>query len=124
MGLDGHRFGLPLPSSKTNKRIADVLEMVGASDIANTPIGQLSGGQLQRIRVAQAVIDRPKLILADEPTGNLDSDTAEQIYQLMRSINEKYQTSFLIITHDQEIAQKADRIIEIKDGCVILDIVK
>jgi len=72
MGLDGHRFGIPFSSSATNKKVSEMLQAVGAEDIANTPIGQLSGGQLQRIRVAQAVIDNPKLILADEPLSALD----------------------------------------------------
>lgn len=102
----------------------ELIDVVGLKKVKNNNALKMSGGQQQRTAIARALMNKPKLILADEPTGNLDSDTAEQIYQLMRSINEKYGTSFLIITHDQEIAQKADRIIEIKDGRVILDIVK
>lgn len=102
----------------------ELIDVVGLKKVKNNNALKMSGGQQQRTAIARALMNKPKLILADEPTGNLDSDTAEQIYQLMRSINEKYKTSFLIITHDQEIAQKADRIIEIKDGRVILDIVK
>ena len=67
-------------------------------------------------------MNEPKLVLADEPTGNLDSDTSESIYNLLRDINEKSKTTFVIITHDQRIAEKADRIIEIKDGRVAMDI--
>ncbi|HSL87397.1 MAG TPA: bacitracin ABC transporter ATP-binding protein, partial [Bacteroidales bacterium] len=64
----------------------------------------------------------PKIILADEPTGNLDSDTTETIYNLLRDINEKFKTTFVVITHDRRIAEKADRIIEIKDGKIGMDI--
>jgi zinc/manganese transport system ATP-binding protein len=85
MGLDGHRFGIPFPSSATNKKVAEMLEAVGAEDIANTPIGQLSGGQLQRIRVAQAVIDNPKLILADEPLSALDLKQQSLVAELINS---------------------------------------
>ena len=102
----------------------ELIEVVGLSKVKNNNALKMSGGQQQRTAIARALMNKPKLILADEPTGNLDSDTAENIYQLMRSINEKYNTSFLIITHDQDIAQKADRIIEIKDGHIVLDVSK
>lgn len=102
----------------------ELIEVVGLTKVKNNNALKMSGGQQQRTAIARALMNKPKLILADEPTGNLDSDTAEQIYGLMRRINETYGTTFLIITHDQSIAQKADRIIEIKDGRIILDIVK
>lgn len=111
-------------SSEDLEWAEELIDVVGLKKVKNNNALKMSGGQQQRTAIARALMNKPKLILADEPTGNLDSDTAEQIYQLMRSINQKYGTSFLIITHDQEIAQKADRIIEIKDGRVILDIVK
>lgn len=66
-------------------------------------------------------MNNPKIILADEPTGNLDSESSETIYNIMRDINKKFNTTFIIITHDDRIAQKADRIIEIKDGRIIQD---
>jgi len=103
-------------------RAEELIELVGLSKVKNNNALKMSGGQQQRTAIARALMNRPKMILADEPTGNLDSDTAEQIYQLMREINRKYGTTFLIITHDQHIAEKADRIIEIKDGRIILDI--
>ena len=102
----------------------ELINVVGLSKVKNNNALKMSGGQQQRTAIARALMNKPKLILADEPTGNLDSDTAEQIYELMRRINETYGTTFLIITHDQQIAQKADRIIEIKDGKIILDIQK
>jgi len=105
-------------------RAEELIELVGLSKVRNNNALKMSGGQQQRTAIARALMNRPKMILADEPTGNLDSDTAEQIYQLMREINRKYGTTFLIITHDQHIAEKADRIIEIKDGKIILDIIQ
>lgn len=88
----------------------------------NNPATKMSGGQQQRTAIARALMNEPKLVLADEPTGNLDSDTSESIYNLVRDINKKSKTTFVIITHDQRIAEKADRIIEIKDGRVAMDI--
>jgi zinc/manganese transport system ATP-binding protein len=117
MGLDGHRFGLPLPSSKTNMRIAEVLEMVGASDIANTPIGQLSGGQLQRIRVAQAVIDRPKLILADEPLSALDLKQQSVVAELINSQRQLSGAAVLFVTHDvNPVLDYIDRVLYLANG--------
>ena len=105
------------------KRAEELIELVGLTKVKNNNALNMSGGQQQRTAIARALMNRPKMILADEPTGNLDSDTTEQIYQLMREINRKLGTTFLIITHDQHIAEKTDRIIEIKDGRVILDVV-
>ena len=117
MGLDGHRFGLPLPSSKTNKRIAEVLEMVGASDIANTPIGQLSGGQLQRIRVAQAVIDKPKLILADEPLSALDLKQQSVVAELINNQRQLSGAAVLFVTHDvNPVLDYIDRVLYLANG--------
>ncbi len=82
----------------------------------------MSGGQQQRTAIARALMNEPKIILADEPTGNLDSDTTEIIYNLMREINQKIGTTFVVITHDRRIAEKADRIIEITDGRIVMDI--
>ncbi|MEI7668057.1 MAG: ABC transporter ATP-binding protein, partial [Erysipelotrichaceae bacterium] len=108
--------------AKTLKRAEELIELVGLSQVKNNNALKMSGGQQQRTAIARALMNQPKIILADEPTGNLDSDTAEQIYQLMRDINRKFNTTFIIITHDQHIAEKADRIIEIKDGHIILDV--
>ena len=82
----------------------------------------MSGGQQQRTAIARALMNNPKIILADEPTGNLDSESTENIYNLMRDINKMFNTTFVVITHDRKIAEKADRIIEIKDGKIIMDI--
>src|SRR3989339_1458373 len=106
------------------KRAHELLEIVGLTKVKNNLAINMSGGQQQRVAIARALINNPKIILADEPTGNLDSDTNEQVYELLRKINQKYKTTFIIITHDRHIAEKADRIIEIKDGRINLDIKK
>jgi zinc/manganese transport system ATP-binding protein len=117
MGLDGHRFGLPLTSAKANERIAEVLEMVGASDIANTPIGQLSGGQLQRIRVAQAVIDKPKLILADEPLSALDLKQQSVVAELIKNQRQLSGAAVLFVTHDvNPVLDYIDRVLYLANG--------
>ena len=105
-------------------RAEELIELVGLTKVKNNLATQMSGGQQQRTAIARALMNQASIILADEPTGNLDSDTTEQIYDLMRMINKKYQTTFIIITHDQSVAEKTDRIIEIKDGRILMDIRK
>ncbi|MBI6873667.1 ABC transporter ATP-binding protein [Clostridium aciditolerans] len=104
---------------KTRERAELLLELVGLSSIMKSKIYNLSGGQQQRVAIARALMNKPKIILADEPTGNLDSNSAEGIYKIFRDINKKFGTTFVVITHDDRIAKKADRIIEIKDGIII-----
>lgn len=117
-----------IQNKKVTKSIIDkaeeLIELVGLTKVKNNLATDLSGGQQQRTAIARALINQPKLILADEPTGNLDSDTTDQIYDLMRDINKKYETTFLVITHDQAVAEKTDRIIELKDGRIIMDVSK
>lgn len=111
-----------IKNKKVNKEILDraneLIDIVGLSKVKNNKSTDLSGGQQQRTAVARALINKPRIILADEPTGNLDSETTENIYNLLKSINEEYKSTFIIITHDNRIAEKTDRIIEIKDGRV------
>ena len=106
------------------KKAHDLMELVGLTKVKNNLATQMSGGQQQRTAIARSLMNDPKIILADEPTGNLDSDTTEQVYELMRKINKTFNTTFLIITHDRKVAEKTDRIIEIKDGRIVLDVVK
>ncbi len=102
----------------------ELLELTGLTKVKNNLAPDMSGGQQQRTAIARALINNPAIILADEPTGNLDSDTSEIIYNLLRDINKKFNTTFVIITHDQRIAEKTDRIVEIKDGKINLDAVR
>lgn len=102
----------------------ELLELTGLTKVKNNLAPDMSGGQQQRTAIARALINNPAIILADEPTGNLDSDTSETIYNLLRDINKKFNTTFIIITHDQRIAEKTDRIVEIKDGKINLDAVR
>lgn len=102
----------------------ELLDLVGLSKVKNNLATDMSGGQQQRTAIARALINKPKIILADEPTGNLDSETTENVYSILRNINQKYKTTFVIITHDQRIAEKTDRIVEVKDGRINLDLRK
>lgn len=110
------------PTKEIYNRANELLDMVGLNEVKNNLATNMSGGQQQRTAIARALINNPKIILADEPTGNLDSDSTENIYRLLRDINIKFGTTFIIITHDRRIAEKADRIVEIKDGKVNMDI--
>lgn len=110
------------PSKEIYNRANELLDLVGLNKVKNNLSTMLSGGQQQRTAIARALINNPKIILADEPTGNLDSESTENIYNLLRDINKKYNTTFVIITHDRKIAEKADRLIEIKDGKISDDI--
>ncbi|MEN1760175.1 ABC transporter ATP-binding protein [Anoxynatronum sibiricum] len=102
-------------------RAKELLELVGLKEQINNKSTDLSGGQQQRVAIARALINEPALILADEPTGNLDSETTEQVYSLMRDINDRLGTAFLVVTHNDHIAAKSDRIITMKDGLVVRD---
>ncbi len=103
-------------------RAENIMELVGLSGVRNNNAADMSGGQQQRTAIARALINNPRLVLADEPTGNLDSESTENVYRILRNVNEEFGTTFIIITHDRRIAEKADRIIEIKDGRINLDI--
>ncbi|WP_027626164.1 ABC transporter ATP-binding protein [Clostridium lundense] len=103
---------------KAKNRAEELLDLVGLASLKKRSIYDLSGGQQQRVAIARALMNSPKIILADEPTGNLDSHSSQEVYELFRDINEKFKTTFIIITHDDRIAKKCDRIIQIEDGKV------
>jgi len=117
-------IGSGKPTQEIGKRADELFELVGLTAVKNNPSTQMSGGQQQRTAIVRALMNRPSIILADEPTGNLDSDTTQNIYALFRDINQRLKTTFIIVTHDRRIAQMADRIIEIRDGRIVMDVVK
>ena len=104
------------------ERAEYLIDMVGLSKVKNNRSTEISGGQQQRAAIARSLINEPKLILGDEPTGNLDSETAQTVFNLMKDINKNLKTTFILITHDKKVAEQADRVLEIKDGEVIMDI--
>lgn len=103
------------------EKLASLLDMIGLSQRASHLPSQLSGGQQQRVSVGRAMINNPAFILADEPTGNLDSRTSHEIIDLLKYTNKKYHQTLLLITHDEKIALQADRIITIGDGKILGD---
>lgn len=119
-----YRIGGARVSKEITDKAKEYMALVGLEKVMNNNATKMSGGQQQRTAIARAILNNPEIILADEPTGNLDSDSTENIYKLLRDINERLGTTFVIITHDRHIAEKADRIIEIADGRINLDIRK
>lgn len=113
--------GKPL-TQEIKDKAEELLDIVNLSKVKNNKATDLSGGQAQRGAIARALINNPKIVLADEPTGNLDSKTTDDIYELLRAINKKFNTTFVVITHDQKIADKADRVITVGDGKIVSDI--
>ena len=109
---------------ETRQRAAALIEEVGLADRANYKATDISGGQQQRVAVARALVMRPQLVLADEPTGNLDTETGAQLFRLLRDVNERYGTAFVIITHDERLAAKCDRIVHMVDGLVEADTIQ
>jgi len=108
---------LPLKGSKRyEKRAVRLLELVGLKDRMHHKPGELSGGEQQRVAIARALILNPGVILADEPTGNLDTKTGAEIIELMHRLNEKREKTFIIVTHDHRIAESAERVLYLMDG--------
>ena len=106
---------------KRNAMALEYLDMVGLKDWADHMPNEMSGGQRQRVAIARALANEPPLILADEPTGNLDSKNSQEIIQLLKTSNKKYNQTLIVITHDENIALQADRIIAIEDGGITRD---
>ena len=119
--LISYQIGKQRIEKETLKRVDDLFELLGISKVKNNLSTKMSGGQQQRAAIARALMNNPKIILADEPTGNLDSENTATIYQIFRDINRQYGTTFIIVTHDRTIAQQTDRIIEISDGRIVAD---
>jgi len=107
------------PREERNERAIRLLNMVGLGERADHLPHQMSGGEQQRVAIARAMAGNPSVILADEPTGNLDSKTSAEIYALMRQVNKERNVTFLIVTHERELASYCDRTIELRDGRVV-----
>lgn len=113
---------LLLDGRKPDKRIVDdLLKRLGLSERTGHLPNQLSGGQQQRVSIGRALINNPAIMLADEPTGNLDSENSRDIVNLLRYFNKEYNQTVIIITHDERIALSADRVISIEDGEIVRD---
>lgn len=108
------------PESERQERASALLTRVGLEQRGSHYPGELSGGEQQRVAIARALINAPAVVLADEPTGNLDSRTGDDILDLIREINRKEKTTFLIVTHDTDLGEQADRMITLHDGEVLV----
>ncbi|MEN6609697.1 MAG: ABC transporter ATP-binding protein, partial [Methanoregulaceae archaeon] len=111
-------FNYHVPAARAEKA-RDLLERVGLSGRRNHHPAEMSGGEQQRVSIARALINNPSIILADEPTGNLDQKTSEDIFRLMRSISEEKKTTFFVVTHERDFGAFADRTFQLKDGKVV-----
>lgn len=111
---------IQLDGEKPDKRfVGEIMEMLGIQNKKNSMPNQLSGGQQQRVAIARALASKPAIILADEPTGNLDSRTSAEVIGLLQMTNREFNQTIIMITHNEEIAQLADRIIHLEDGRVV-----
>lgn len=110
--------------SVDKERLEDLLKTLGLESRRKHLPNELSGGQQQRVSIGRAIINNPALVLADEPTGNLDSKASDEIISLLKKSNQKYNQTIIVITHDMEIANEANRIITIEDGKIISDVRK
>jgi len=107
------------PKKNVEKRAAELLDLLGLSDRMEHKPNQLSGGEQQRVAVARALINQPAIIFADEPTGNLDSTNARELHSLFGTLRQQFQQTFLIVTHNEELAELSDRVLHMKDGKIV-----
>jgi len=108
-----------VPSAERRRKAMELLDSVGLAEMANKRPTQLSGGQQQRVAVVRAISTDPRLVLADEPTANLDSESASHLLDLMERLNREHGTTFLFSTHDQRVVARARRVIHLRDGRVV-----
>ncbi len=107
-----------IPAEERKKRVNYFLDIVGLGKFAEHRPNQLSGGQRQRVAIARALAIKPSIVLADEPTANLDKATGREILSLMKQINRHLKTTFIFSTHDQKVIDRADRLVQMEDGCI------
>ncbi len=107
--------------ARMRDRAGMLLDRVGLTDRARYRVTDLSGGQQQRVAIARSLAMNPALVLADEPTGNLDTQSGDQVFGLLREFNREHKTTFLIVTHDPRLAERCDRVIELVDGRIVAD---
>ena len=120
---------LPAMFGKFNREVAHsrasrIVEIIGLADKMHSLPGQLSGGQAQRVAIGRALMNNPQVILADEPTGNLDSKNSAMVVNLLRQINRQLKTTVVIVTHDHAVADQMDRVVELSDGHIIHDVAR
>jgi len=109
------------PANEARNTALDALKAVGLGERSGHRPSELSGGQQQRVAIARAIVHNPSVVLCDEPTGNLDSATSASVMELLKSINKKMGTTFLLVTHDSEVAKQCNRILHMDDGEIISD---
>lgn len=107
---------LNFPADEARKKALESLSMLGLSNRSNHKPSELSGGQQQRVAIARAIVHNPKILFADEPTGNLDSDTSDSVVQALEELNSIHGITIVIVTHDTSVSQRCNRILEINDG--------
>ncbi len=110
-----------MPAAEKKERVISILEEVGLSEFIDRKSNEMSGGQQQRVAIARALVKKPSMVLADEPTANLDSTNAKEILSLMKELNKKKKTTFIFSTHDQLVMEFAERIIYLRDGKIASD---
>lgn len=108
-----------IPETKRLKRAKELLTSLGLAGRMDHKPTQLSGGEMQRVAIARALLNNPEVVLADEPTGNLDSKTGEELMKLFNSLHKDHNKTIIMVTHDKNVAKQADRIIRLKDGCAV-----
>ncbi|ADC47551.1 ABC transporter ATP-binding protein [Methanobrevibacter ruminantium M1] len=114
--------GTGLPEKEMKKRANEMIDAVGLSDKKKQKPNKLSGGERQRVAIARALVNKPSIILADEPTGSLDTKTGSMVLNLLRAMHDVYNVTLIVVTHDMEVARMADRMITIKDGQIVKDV--
>lgn len=121
LGLDGHRFGIPLPSKKRKKLVDEMLEQVDALRYADEPVGKLSGGEQQRLLIAQALLTNPKILLLDEPLSNLDIKSAYEVIDLVSRIGWERGVAVILVAHDMNpLLGAMDRVLYLADGNAVM----